>query len=115
MKTTADTITDNLSIGLAPIESETAEYLILGTLPGAESLEKQQYYANKKNQFWTIMSNLLKEEKLIEVSYDERVGIIKRHNIALWDVLKGANRDGSSANTRLSLPGKIKDWGQLFK
>jgi len=38
-----------------PIENDKCKILILGTMPSEESLNKGQYYANTKNQFWRII------------------------------------------------------------
>ena len=38
-----------------PIVDKNCKVLILGTMPGVMSLEKKQYYGNKRNQLWKIM------------------------------------------------------------
>lgn len=78
---------------LAPIADSDSEILILGTLPGKVSLETQHYYANKGNQFWKIISSLFDETMPFE--YDDRLRLLKRHHIALWDLLKSADRISS--------------------
>lgn len=79
--------------GLGSVADSESEILILGTLPGKVSLETQQYYANPTNQFWKIVSAVFNE--IIPTSYEEKLAVLKRNHIALWDVLKAANRDGS--------------------
>lgn len=37
---------------LQPIIDENSEILILGTMPGKESLESEEYYASPNNSFW---------------------------------------------------------------
>jgi double-stranded uracil-DNA glycosylase len=46
-------------VSFEAISREDARVLILGTLPGAESLRRQQYYAKKENSFWRIMGELI--------------------------------------------------------
>ncbi len=44
--------------GFAPIAFEDSEVLLLGTLPGVESLQKNYYYADKTNYFWDFFVNM---------------------------------------------------------
>ncbi len=76
-----------------PIENETATVLILGSMPGTESLRKQEYYANSRNRFWSIMGELLGAGP--ELDYADRVRTLKDSGIAVWDVLKFCEREGS--------------------
>lgn len=82
-----------IASGHEPVADSDAQILILGTLPGKVSLQTQQYYANRTNQFWKIISSIFNDT--MSDSYEERLNILKRHHIALWDVLKSANRESS--------------------
>ncbi len=82
-----------LKIGFPPIAEETAKVLILGTIPGEESLRKNEYYANPKNSFWKIMASLFGFDSLAQ--YEERTRILLENRIALWDVIKSCERKGS--------------------
>lgn len=79
--------------GLEPVADSESQFLILGTLPGKVSLQTQQYYANHSNYFWRIISSIFDET--IPDSYEGKLDVLKRHQTALWDVLKSANRDSS--------------------
>ncbi|AZA84473.1 DNA-deoxyinosine glycosylase [Chryseobacterium lactis] len=76
-----------------PIIDQQSEILILGSIPGGKSLEKQQYYAHPQNKFWRIIFELLNEEFTEE--YVQRIKTIKKHHIALWDVIDSCERKGS--------------------
>lgn len=86
---TSEAITE----GLEPFGNSESEFLILGTLPGKVSLQTQQYYANHSNYFWRIISSIFDEA--MPDSYEGKLDVLKRHHIALWDVLKSANRQSS--------------------
>ncbi len=45
--------------GFAPIADLTASILILGSMPGEESLRAGQYYAYRHNAFWKVMGDLV--------------------------------------------------------
>lgn len=82
-----------LKKGFPPITDEWATVLILGTMPGEESLRKNEYYGNIRNSFWRIMARLLDFE--YDVSYKEKTKILKKNKIALWDVIYMCKRQGS--------------------
>lgn len=76
-----------------PIIDAQSEILILGSIPGVKSLEKQQYYAHPQNKFWKIIFELLNED--FTDDYIQRIETIKKHHIALWDVIDSCERKGS--------------------
>ena len=41
-----------------PVIDDQSKIIILGSMPGEESLKKNQYYGNPKNQFWKIIYTL---------------------------------------------------------
>lgn len=79
--------------GLAPLVGKNAKILILGSLPGDESLRRQEYYGNPRNMFWAVMSSILGEKSPRQ--YSDKVKYLQRHGIALWDILRAAEREGS--------------------
>lgn len=83
----------NQTVGLTPVSDPESEILILGTLPGKVSLLTQQYYANRGNQFWSIIASLFND--ILPATYEDRLLLLKKHRIALWDVLNSAKRDSS--------------------
>ena len=43
---------------LPPVVDEQTKVLIVGSMPGVQSLEKQQYYGNPRNHFWGIIGEI---------------------------------------------------------
>ncbi|MDD2614405.1 MAG: DNA-deoxyinosine glycosylase [Methanosarcina sp.] len=80
--------------GFPPALNEKTEILILGSLPGDESLRKRQYYGNPGNDFWRLVGNAI-GENLQDMDYETRLETLKRHRIGLWDVFKAGKREGS--------------------
>jgi hypoxanthine-DNA glycosylase len=85
----------NLKHGLPPVAAPNARLLILGSLPGEESLRAERYYAHARNHFWRLTGEVVVGEKLDALGYDQRLDALKRHRIALWDVIGSARREGS--------------------
>ena len=77
----------------APVLPRRARLLILGSMPGTASLQAQQYYAHPRNRFWPIMESLLNAEP--DRSYPQRVALLRKAGVALWDVLQQCRRSGS--------------------
>ncbi|MGZ5284278.1 MAG: DNA-deoxyinosine glycosylase [Kaistella sp.] len=76
-----------------PIITETSKILILGSVPGVKSLQMQQYYAHPQNHFWKIIFELLDQD--FTEDYLAKTEIIRKNNIALWDVIDTCEREGS--------------------
>ncbi|MDR7370021.1 DNA-deoxyinosine glycosylase [Flavobacterium aquidurense] len=81
------------SFSFAPIASQEANILILGTMPGTKSLELNQYYGHNQNNFWKFMFHILKED--FSNDYQTRKALLQKNNIAVWDVLQFCDRIGS--------------------
>ena len=76
-----------------PIQDAAAKVLILGSMPGKESLKAGQYYALPRNVFWPIMGDLIGANAAL--LYELRVQKLEASNIALWDVLASCKRHSS--------------------
>lgn len=79
--------------GFLPIAEKNATILILGTIPGEESLKKNEYYANPRNSFWKILASLLEVDP--PANYMEKSRLLAESKIALWDVIQSCRRVGS--------------------
>lgn len=78
---------------LRPILPRHPKILILGSMPGVVSLQRQEYYAHTANAFWPIIGELLGWTHM--PSYAKRVSALRGAQIALWDVLLSCERQGS--------------------
>lgn len=76
-----------------PIIDSKCTTLILGSIPGVKSLELNQYYGHPRNQFWNVLYTLF--DRGYEEDYEARKAFLLEHHIALWDVIKQCNREGS--------------------
>ena len=94
-----------------PIIETDSRILILGSMPGVESLRKREYYGNPRNHFWQIIFALFRED--IETNYSKKITFLKKNKIALWDVLSNSERKGSlDSNIKNE---EVNDFRKLFK
>lgn len=80
--------------GLNPIIDQDTEILILGSLPGDESIKQQKYYAKSSNDFWKILGEIF-NSNFVNLDYVQKVEMLIKHKIGLWDVFFEAMREGS--------------------
>ena len=76
-----------------PSVTPDCSVLVLGSLPGDESLRQAQYYAHPRNAFWKIMGSLLGFDP--SLPYGERLSLLNRGGVGLWDVVASGVRPGS--------------------
>ncbi len=93
--------------GFSPIIGENPKYLILGSAPSVISLRQREYYGNKQNSFWKIISTIFNNPIL--KTYQEKTKFILDNNIILWDVVKTCSRKGSlDSDIKSVVPNDIK-------
>jgi len=80
--------------GFPPVIDGDVKVLILGSFPSPASLEKQQYYGHPQNHFWKLMGALM-NEPLYEMEYAQRLPLLLKCGIGLWDVLHQCERAGA--------------------
>jgi hypoxanthine-DNA glycosylase len=91
-----------------PIVDAQARVLILGTLPGEESLRRGEYYAHPRNLFWPIIFAVFGEPPTL--TYSKRLAFLKAQGIAVWDVCEIGEREASADSTiRMERPNAIGD------
>ena len=76
---------------------ENSQILILGSFPSVKSREQNFYYGHPQNRFWRVMSIIL-QEPLPETIVAKKE-ILHRHHIALFDVIRSCDIEGSSDST----------------
>jgi hypoxanthine-DNA glycosylase len=83
-----------LKRSFAPVADERTRILVLGSLPGEESLARSRYYANPRNQFWTLIGGVAGVD-LQALGYEARLEGLLTARIGLWDTVASATRTGS--------------------
>ena len=71
-----------------------SEILILGSFPSVKSREVMFYYGHPQNRFYRVLGRLFNVD--YPVTTEERKAFLKRHKIALYDVIEECDIEGSS-------------------
>ena len=69
--------------------------LVLGSLPGTQSLAQRQYYGNPRNHFWYLIGEVIGRPDLPALPYEDRLQVLSSAGIGLWDTIASAHRKGS--------------------
>lgn len=77
-----------------PVADARTRVLVLGSLPGEESLARGQYYAHPRNHFWRLIGAVI-EEELDALPYAARLERLLAAGVGLWDTIGAATRRGS--------------------
>ena len=100
-------------VSFDPILPANPKIFILGTMPGKQSLRKQQYYANNRNSFWKIIYELT--EEVFSENYAERIDALKRNHIAIWDICQfGERKTRVSSAIKNEEPNPINEIVEMF-
>ena len=94
-----------------PVIFKESRVLILGSFPSVKSREVDFYYGNKNNRFFKILEVIF-DEKIGE-SKEAKIDFLRRHKIALFDVVKSCEIVGSS-DSSLSVK-EVNDRGKLIE
>ena len=78
------------------LSNPKATVLLLGTMPGAQSLAMNEYYGHPRNLFWKLISAVFNDQ--LPTDYHQKKEILLRNKIAVWDVLQACERQGSLDN-----------------
>lgn len=78
----------------APEINKNTKIMVIGTMPGKESLRQHQYYAYERNAFWKIISELFNNGETF-ADYKQKINCLLENGIGLWDSLQYCERETS--------------------
>ncbi len=94
-----------------PVVRGDTRLIVLGSLPGARSLEQGRYYAHPQNHFWRLIGAVI-ERDLASKPYADRLEMLLDARVGLWDMVAAATRRGSlDSDIRLQ---RASDFGDLL-
>lgn len=83
-----------IKCGFKPVFDKNSRVLILGSFPSVKSRKVEFYYGNRQNRFWKILCGFFGEA--VPESTEEKIALLLRHNVALWDIVTECEIEGSS-------------------
>lgn len=99
--------------GFEPIYDKYSKLLILGSFPSVKSREVGFYYGHPQNRFWKMLATCFDEP--MPKTIEEKIQFLKRHQIALWDVVQESDLSGSADNTLEKSSKTIADFDKILK
>ena len=78
----------------SPVVATDTRVLVLGSLPGEQSLQAQRYYAHPRNRFWHLIGRVIGTD-LEPLDYEDRLAALLAARVGLWDTVGSARRTGS--------------------
>ncbi len=85
---------DEVKRSFPPIVDARTRVLVLGSLPGEQSLARSQYYAHPRNHFWRLIGAVIGAD-LVPLPYEARLEALLEAGVGLWDTIGSATRRGS--------------------
>ena len=82
---------------LKPIYFPDSKVLILGTMPSPKSRQTGFYYGHPQNRMWRALAGVFEDE--IPISNEDKINFLRRHRIAMWDVLAECDINGAQDST----------------
>lgn len=79
---------------IEPVFDKESNILILGSFPSVKSREEGFFYGHPQNRFWKVLAEIWKES--VPITIEEKKSFLLRNHIAVWDVIKSCDIEGSS-------------------
>ena len=91
---------------IEPIYDKDSKILILGSFPSVKSREANFFYHHPQNRFWRVLAAVYQDTVPEEIA--DKKAFLKRHQIALWDVIASCNIKGSSDSSISRRPSGLR-------
>ncbi len=85
---------DHIIHPIPPFYDKNSIILILGSFPSVKSREQMFFYGHPQNRFWKVIASVFDVES--PETIPEKKAFLKRHHIAMWDVIGSCDIEDSS-------------------
>ena len=76
--------------GFPPLICHEPRVLILGTIPGKNSIRANEYYYDNGNRMWKMLAKLATQE--LPTNYTEKKVLLEHLHVVLWDYYQFGER-----------------------
>lgn len=77
--------------------NKDSKIFFLGSFPSVKSREQMFYYGHPQNRFFKVLGKIFQEE--VHNTVDSKKAFLKKHRIALYDVIEECDIEGSADST----------------
>ncbi len=102
----------NIEHGFPPVIDKDSEILILGSFPSVKSREENFFYMHPNNRFYPMLEKVF-GESFCTPKIDEKITLLKKYHIALYDIVESCDIVDSKDNQISNV--KITDVKQLIE
>lgn len=95
---------------IPPAYDAGSRILILGSFPSVKSREQGYFYAHPQNRFWQVLAAVF--EDVLPLSIEEKQTFLRKHRVAVWDVIASCDIVGSSDSSITNV--QVNDLGRLL-
>ena len=97
--------------------NEDSGILILGSFPSVKSREVMFYYGHPQNRFFKVLPGVF-NERVNLVTIEQKKSFLKKHKIALYDVIEECDIEGSSDSSiknvkPANIPGILREFSSI--
>ena len=85
---------DHIIHPIPPFYDKNSIILILGSFPSVKSREQMFFYGHPQNRFWKVTASVFGVDA--PETIPEKKAFLKKHHIAMWDVIGSCDIEGSS-------------------
>ena len=82
----------------SPVIEKDSRMLFLGSVPSVASEKAGFFYMHKTNRFWRILGKIF-GENFYDASIEQKISLLKKHRVALYDSIESCEISGSSDST----------------
>ena len=86
---------------IPPFYDKDSKILILGSFPSVKSREQMFFYGHPQNRYWKVIASVFSD--VVPDTIPAKKAFLKKHHIAMWDVIGACEIEGSADSTDSSI------------